>query len=225
MNDAKKWIKGVYAITPQCGPLWSKEALLECTQACLEAGVRLVQCRQKDMPFDELTDFAGDLGVLCQKYDAALIMNDMRSDVYGQLNIPGVKGLHVGKSDEPVLSVRSALGKEVWVGASCYNQLDLAKHAVQAGATYVAFGAVYPSHTKPLAVRADLSLFGQALDLGVPTVAIGGIDLSNVKEVLSAGANAVAVVSGLYGIEPNAEQVSRVAEQWVDVTEQFGVSK
>ncbi len=220
-----KWIKGVYAITPQCGQVWSKQAVLECTQACLEAGVRLVQCRQKEMGFDELIEFAADLGVLCQKYDAALIMNDMRSDLYGQLNIPGVKGLHVGKNDEPVLSVRSALDQEVWVGASCYNQIELAKQAVHAGVTYVAFGAVYPSQTKPLAVRAELDLFRQARELGVPSVAIGGIDLSRLKEVLTAGASAVAVVSGLYGLEPDAEQVSRVAEQWVDVTEQFGVSK
>jgi thiamine-phosphate pyrophosphorylase len=220
-----KWIKGVYAITPQCGPVWSKQAVLECTQACLEAGVRLVQCRQKDIAFDELVDFADDLGVLCQKYDAALIMNDLHSDLYAQLEVPDVKGLHVGKQDEPVLSVRSALGQGVWVGASCYNQIELARQAVHAGATYVAFGAVYPSHTKPLAVRAELDLFRQASELNVPTVAIGGIDLPHLKEVLSAGANAVAVVSGLYGLEPDAEQVSRVAEQWVDVTEQFGVSK
>ena len=78
------------------------------------------------------------------------------------------------------------------------TELDVARRAVAAGADYVAFGSVYPSSTKPDAVRAPLALFGQARALGVPLVAIGGITLENAAEVVRAGADCVAVISALF---------------------------
>ena len=78
---------------------------------------------------------------------------------------------------------RSSPGK--LLGVSCYDSLDAARAAVAAGADYVAFGSVFPSPTKPAAVRAPLALFGEARALGVPLVAIGGITLENAPQLLA----------------------------------------
>lgn len=209
-------IKGVYAITPERSAVWTPDTILDCVAAALEGGVRLFQCRQKNWDQTELIEFVGQLNALCEKYDATLILNDVPSAEFSKFGVGAVVGVHLGKTDEPIAFARSQLGAGRVVGASCYNRFDLAEHAVRDGASYVAFGAMYPSNTKPNAVRAELDLFSRASGLGVPTVAIGGITIERVPELMKAGAHAVAVVNGLFGMEPNAEQVCRVAQQWVD---------
>jgi thiamine-phosphate pyrophosphorylase len=210
-------IRGVYAITPERSAIWTPDAIVDCVAAALEGGVRLFQCRQKNWEQTELLEFVGELNALCQKYDAALILNDVPSAEFSKFEGGAVVGVHLGKTDEAINMARSRLGGQRVVGASCYNQFELAEQAVQHGASYVAFGAMYPSGTKPKAVRAELELFSRARALGVPAVAIGGITLERVPELMNAGAHAVAVVNGLFGMEPDAAQVCSVAQQWVDV--------
>ncbi|WP_138517299.1 thiamine phosphate synthase [Limnobacter alexandrii] len=209
-------IKGVYAITPERSEVWTPEAIVDCVAAALEGGVRLFQCRQKNWDQAELIDFVGQLNALCEKYDAVLILNDVPSGEFAKFEGGAVAGVHLGKADEAIAQARSRLGAKWLVGASCYNQFELAEQAVRDGASYVAFGAMYPSSTKPSAVRAELGLFSLARDLGVPTVAIGGITIERVPELLKAGAHAVAVVNGLFGMKPDAGLVCSVAQQWVD---------
>jgi thiamine-phosphate pyrophosphorylase len=215
-NDPRNLIQGVYAITPERSDVWTADAIVDCVAAALEGGVRLFQCRQKNWDQTELIEFVGQINTLCGKYDAALILNDVPSSEFSKFEGGAVVGVHLGKTDEAIAQARGTLGAKWVVGASCYNQFDLAEQAVRDGASYVAFGAMYPSSTKPSAVRAELELFLKATDLGVPTVAIGGITLARVPELMKAGANAVAVVNGLFGMEPDAAQVCSAAQQWVD---------
>lgn len=209
-------IQGVYAITPERSAVWTPDAIIDCVASALDGGVRLFQCRQKNWDQAELIDFVGQLNALCEKYDAALILNDVPSGEFAKFRDGAVAGVHLGRTDEAIALARSRLGADRVVGASCYNQFELAEQAVRAGASYVAFGAMYPSATKPNAVRAGLDLFAKAHDLGVPAVAIGGITLERVPELMKAGAHAVAVVNGLFGMEPDAAQVCSVAQQWVE---------
>jgi thiamine-phosphate pyrophosphorylase len=209
-------IRGVYAITPEKSAIWTPDAIVDCVAAALEGGVRLFQCRQKNWQHGELIEFVGQLNALCEKFDAALILNDVPSGEFAHFEGAAIVGVHLGKTDEPVAQARSRLGSKWVVGASCYNQLELADLAVRDGASYVAFGAMYPSSTKPNAVKAELDLLAKARSLGVPAVAIGGITLDRVPELMSAGADAIAVVNGLFGMEPDAAQVCSVAQQWVD---------
>ena len=209
-------IRGVYAITPERSSVWSPDAIVDCVAAALDGGVRLFQCRQKNWDQPSLIEFVGQLNALCEKYDAALILNDVPSSEFSQFEGGAVAGVHLGKTDEPIAQARGRLGAKWVVGASCYNRFELAEQAVREGASYVAFGAMYPSSTKPNAVRAELDLFAQARSLAVPTVAIGGITLAHVPGLMNAGAHAVAVVNGLFGTEPDAAQVCSVARQWVD---------
>lgn len=211
-----KRIQGVYAITPERSAVWTPDAIIDCVAAALDGGVRLLQCRQKNWNHAELIEFVGQLNALCEKYDAALILNDVPSSEFSKFEGGAIAGVHLGKTDEAIAQARSRLGAECEVGASCYNRFDLAEQAVRDGASYVAFGAMYLSTTKPNAVRAELDLFAKARDLGVPTVAIGGITIERVPELIKAGASAVAVVNGLFGMEPDAAKVCSVAQQWVD---------
>jgi thiamine-phosphate pyrophosphorylase len=213
-------IQGVYGITPDRSELWGEVALLECIEAVLEGGVKLLQLRQKHLPWPQLLAFAQQVGALCQKYEAALLLNDapVLDLLSVQNEIPNLMGVHLGKDDMPLAHARALLGAKACIGASCYNRLALAEQATQAGASYVAFGAVYPSQTKPEAVPASLALFAQAQLLGVPRVAIGGITLPNVKELVTAGADAIAVVSALFETKngkPDAQAVRLNAARWV----------
>ncbi len=122
-------------------------------------------------------------------------------------------GVHLGRNDAPVALVRAHLGNRALIGASCYADLTLAKRRVAEGASYIAFGAVFPSPTKPDAVQAPLTLFGAAAALGVPRVAIGGITLERVPELIAAGADGVAVIHDLFG-QPDPEAIATRAAAW-----------
>ena len=108
-------------------------------------------------------------------------------------------GVHLGADDGDLATARRALGPRKLLGVSCYAEFVLARAAVAAGADYVAFGAVYPSPTKPHAQRAPLSLFGRCRDeLGVPACAIGGITLDSAPALVAAGADLLAVITDLF---------------------------
>ncbi|MDH4396778.1 MAG: thiamine phosphate synthase [Limnobacter sp.] len=215
-NSTLRKLDGIYAITPVVDTLWNMDSVLDCSEAVLSAGVQWVQLRQKNLDPVDWLEMAYSLGLLCQKYQANLILNDAPPTL-NWLEIPALAGVHLGKEDWSVREARSGLPAGMVVGASCYNQLQTAQAQVAAGASYIAFGAIYESGTKPLAVRADLALFEQAKPLGVPMVAIGGITLDKLPELRKAGADAVAVVGGLFGQNPDAvERVEDRAIEWIE---------
>jgi thiamine-phosphate pyrophosphorylase len=109
-------------------------------------------------------------------------------------------GVHLGGEDGSVAAARALLGSGKVIGVSCYNRLALARDAVRQGADYVAFGSFFPSMVKPDAVAASPGLLRQARrEIAVPLVAIGGITVHNGAQLLEAGANALAVISAVFG--------------------------
>jgi thiamine-phosphate pyrophosphorylase len=181
-------MRGLYAITPD---LADTGALLARVEQALKAGVALLQYRNKTLSRDQRLLQARELALLARGYGVPLIVND-------ELEIaPAVSasGVHLGKDDGDLAAARARLPGKI-LGASCYADLEKARAAVRAGADYVAFGAVFPSPTKPGAVRAPLSLFGASL--GVPLCAIGGITLENAPALVAAGASLLAVISDLF---------------------------
>lgn len=110
----------------------------------------------------------------------------------------GADGAHLGQDDGSLAEARRALGPDALLGASCYDQLGLAERAAAAGASYVAFGAFFPSGTKPLARRADPRLLADSAALGLPRVAIGGITPDNAPTLVAAGADLLAVIGGVF---------------------------
>jgi len=181
-------MRGLYAITPDTA---DTDVLLRKVEEALKAGVAMLQYRNKIISKDKRLLQAKDLAPLARGYGVPLIVND---DVEIAL-IVGANGVHLGKEDGDLAGARTKLAGKI-LGASCYDDLEKARAAVRAGADYVAFGSVFPSPTKPEAVRAPLSLFGN--DVGVPLCAIGGITLKNAPALIAAGASLLAVISDLF---------------------------
>jgi thiamine-phosphate pyrophosphorylase len=184
--------RGLYAITPDEADTARLTALV---RAALEGGAATVQYRNKTAPAALRREQTNALVALCRTYSAPLVVND---DLDLALSA-GADGVHLGGDDGDLAAARGRLGHERLLGASCYDRLELAVAAAQQGADYIAFGSVFPSPTKPDAVRAALALFGAARrTIGLPLVAIGGITVENAAAVIDAGADAIAVISALF---------------------------
>jgi thiamine-phosphate pyrophosphorylase len=133
-----------------------------------------------------------------------LIVND---DVELAAGI-GAAGVHLGEDDADIAAARSRLGNGAIIGVSCYDSLERARDLAAAGADYLAFGAFFPSPTKPQARRATPDLLRAARAFGKPLVAIGGITPDNAADLIAAGADFVAVVSGVFG-QPDVTDAAR----------------
>ena len=196
-------LKGLYAITDPL--LLSDDRLTVAVEQALLGGARLIQYRDKSPHAARRLAQAGALNELCRRYNVPLIVND---DVELAARV-GAAGVHVGKDDPALAHARARLGGNAIIGVSCYDRLDLALEAARAGADYVAFGAFFPSPTKPTEIRAPIELLREArAALSVPIVAIGGITPDNAPLLLDVGADALAVVSGVFG-PPDIQAAAR----------------
>lgn len=189
----KPLCRGLYAITD--AQLIADDRLLDAVEQALLGGARLIQYRDKSADAVRRLTQARLLNSLCQRYQVPLIIND---DVELAAAV-GAAGVHIGKDDPALTTARTRLGQNALIGVSCYNRLNLALEAEQAGADHVAFGAVFPSLTKPTEVRASINLLREArAALRIPIVAIGGITPDNAPLLLDVGVDALAVVSGVF---------------------------
>lgn len=183
---------GVYAITPETA---DTERLLAQVEAALAGGVAAVQYRDKSADVARRHEQASELVALCRRFGVPLIVNDdLRL-----ADLVDADGVHLGRDDGSLREARIILGRDKFVGASCYQNFELALAAQAAGADYVAFGSFFPSPTKPAAPRASLDLLREAAPkIHVPLVAIGGITPENAPQLLDAGADCIAVLSALF---------------------------
>jgi thiamine-phosphate pyrophosphorylase len=183
--------RGLYAITPD---ETDTARLLARVETVLGAGAAWLQYRNKraDGPLRSAQALA--LLPLCARYRVPLLIND---DWRLAATI-GADGAHLGEDDGDIAAARAALGADALLGASCYDDPVLARQAVAAGASYVAFGAFFPSPTKPNARVAAPSVIASSAPLGVPLVAIGGITPDNAGALVAAGADLLAVISGVF---------------------------
>lgn len=206
MTPAK--LRGLYAITDE--HLIPESAFAATIEQALSGGTSIIQYRDKSGSETKRLEQASVLRSLCNEYRASLIIND---DI-ALAKAVAADGVHLGEDDLSVEQARLILGNEAIIGISCYNQLQLGTHAQTAGADYVAFGAVFTSPTKPHARSASCELISEAKSqLDIPVCAIGGIDKSNVENVIEAGADMTALISGLFtepDIRLTAEHISRL---------------
>jgi len=183
---------GLYALTFETADTGH---LLRQVEAALAGGVAAGQYRDKSGDVARRHEQASELVALCRRFGAPLIVNDdLRL-----ADLAGADGVHLGRDDGSLREARIILGPGKFIGASCYQSLDLARAAQAAGADYVAFGSFFASRTKPDAPRASLDLLRDAAPLiQVPLVAIGGITPANAPSLLDAGADSLAVLSALF---------------------------
>ncbi|HKM36271.1 MAG TPA: thiamine phosphate synthase [Thiopseudomonas sp.] len=197
MSQKTESLRGLYAITDSA--LLADGRLLPYCEAALRGGVKLLQYRDKSGDNARRFKEAQALQALCQTYNARLIIND-DVNLAAQLGVD----LHLGQEDGSLLNARKLLGPQAIIGITCHAQLELAQHAVEHGADYIAFGRFYDSQTKPGTIFATTELLQQAQQLQRPIVAIGGITLENGSVLIEHGATMLAVIHGLFAADSAA---------------------
>jgi thiamine-phosphate pyrophosphorylase len=196
-------LHGLYAIADTA--VIPADGLAAAVRAALAGGTRAVQYRDKGTDAEQRLTDARDLAQLCRRAGALFIVNDDTELAAAA----GADGVHVGREDAALDLCRDRLGANAVIGVSCYNRLELALEAERGGAAYVAFGSFFPSAVKPDAVRATTDLLREARTrLHVPITAIGGITPENAPALIAAGADAVAVITGVFA-QPDIEAAAR----------------
>ncbi len=174
---------------------------LEIARAALEGGADAVQLRDKSSPAFNLCRLVSEIQPQARKFGALLVVND-RVDV---ALVCGADGAHVGQEDLPAREARRLLPRPVVLGVSAGSREE-ARRAEKEGADYLGVGPVFPTATKPDAGEAlgieRLSEIARAVS--IPVVAIGGITLDNVDQVIGAGAAGAAVVSAVVAADDMA---------------------
>ena len=199
-------LRGLYAISD--GP---RADLVEACAAALDGGVAILQYRDKTTDSARRHAEAAALQALCARHGVPLIIND---DIELAAAV-GAAGVHLGEDDAAFATARAQLGANAIIGVSCYDSLERARQMAAAGADYLAFGAFFASPTKPAARRATPELLRAAKALDRPLVAIGGITADNAPSLIEAGADAIAVISALFG----APDVCAAAHRFADLFE------
>jgi len=162
-----------------------------------DEAVAAFQLRVKDVTEHELARLAEPLQRICADAGVAFIVNDSMQ-LAKRL---GADGVHLGQQDGDIREARALLGPQAQIGVTCHDSRHLAMAAGEAGADYVAFGAFYPTITKPSVYRPDpaiLSWWSSVFE--VPCVAIGGINPENAKSLIEAGADFLAVCHAVWSV-------------------------
>ena len=202
-------MRGLYLITND-DPIELLLAKLEGAMATYEVAV--LQYRRKKVAKEDQAYEIEYMKQMCEQYKVPFVIND---DLETAVKY-GV-GVHLGQDDGSIQEAVERLPKNVLIGRSCNNSLELAEQAIADGANYVAFGAIYATDTKPEAGNIGLETLKQAKSkLNVPICAIGGLTVENSKEVIEAGADLCAVISDVLG-----RSLSTVGQRVYDWSELF----
>ena len=198
----------IYAISDDI--LMPENLALEYAREILEYGVKFFQFRSKKAVKNE--KLASEILNLCEKFGAKFIVND---DVKFAKKI-GANAVHLGRDDEDLKEAFEILGKDAYVGVSCYNDISLAINAAKNGASYIAFGSVFTSPTKPNAPKCGLEVVKEAKRiLNLPVCVIGGINETNIGSLSHVKPDLIAVISAIYkdsNIKENIKNLQRIIE-------------
>lgn len=196
---------GLYALTPD-----GCSSPADAVEATIAGGARMIQYRDKTAGTEESEVRAKALLALCRSRGIPLIIND---NLDLALAI-GADGVHLGEDDYAIAEARERFPSGL-IGASCYNDFARAQAAIRSGASYVAFGSFYASPTRPDAVTAQPDLLMRARrELSVPVCAIGGINADNAAPLIQAGADLLAVCSGIFAQPDIASATRAIARQF-----------
>lgn len=201
---------GLYAITN--GP---RDDLLEVVAQALAGGARLLQYLDEGADHERRHAEATAILQLCRARGVPLIIHE---DAPLALAI-GADGVHVGSAGQELAAARARLGSKAIIGVACRDSLDSARTAAREGASYVSFGAFFPSPTRPGAPRAPIELLRQSAALGVPRVAIGGITADNGRMLVEAGADFLAAISSVFAADNPRVAAQSLADLYIQPLE------
>ena len=197
----------LYAVTDRS---WvGEKTLYEQVEEALKGGATFVQLREKNIDDDTFLLEAIEIQKICKKYNVPFVIND-NVEIARKMNADGV---HVGQSDMEASNVRALLGKDKILGVSAQT-VEQAILAEQRGADYLGVGAVFPTGSKDDAVDVSYETLKAIHDeVGIPMVAIGGIQLNNLNQLSGSGIDGVAVISAIIAKENIKEAAKNMREQ------------
>jgi thiamine-phosphate pyrophosphorylase len=198
-------LKGLYAITDE--KLTPDDTVVAQVQTALQAGIKILQYRNKTNSDDEVENICIQLQSLCKAHDATFIIDD-RPHLAKKINADGI---HIGKDDMSIQEARIIFPKGI-IGVSCYGSVRKALEAQNEGADYVAFGSFFHSPTKPHSGIVSMSVLKKAKDaLSIPICAIGGISVTNIHEISAHTPDMISVVSAVFegDIKDNIVQLTQ----------------
>ncbi len=180
----------IYLISPQ--RIRGVKFYKELNQVLKTNKVRYFQLRLKKISTSNLAEISKKIKKIVKKNNVKFLINNNPL----MAKMVGADGCHIGQKDMNFSISREILGKNKIIGVTCHNSKKLALKAKKCGANYVAFGSFFKSSTKKTAFKANLPILRWAKKkINMPIVAIGGIDSSNYKKILSNGANLIACSS------------------------------
>ncbi len=180
----------------------------------LSAGVRFFQYRSKQGTRKAIYETSLQLSGMARKAGALFVVND-HADIAAAIDADGV---HLGQDDLPLECARKLLGSKKVIGISTHD-VEQARLAEAAGADYIGFGAVFPTQTKEEAVAHGLELLTAVKKaVSIPVVAIGGINHSNIRKIMGAGADGAAVISAVL----SAPDIRQAAEELIHIIHETG---
>ena len=183
----------IYLISPQ--RIRESKFYRELNNVLITNKVKYFQLRLKKISTPNLLKVSKKIKKITKRNNVKFLINDSPNVA----KIVGADGCHIGQKDMSYKSSRKILGKNKIIGVTCHNSKKLALNAKKHGANYVAFGSFFKSSTKKSAFRANLALLRWAKKkINMPIVAIGGINSSNYKKILSNGANFIACSSYIW---------------------------
>ncbi len=204
-------LQGLYAITDE--QLMPENVFSQKVEQALVGGTRIIQYRDKSNNPQKRFHQASLLCLLCKKYQAICLIND---DVELAKAV-NAQGVHLGRDDISLIQARQTLGDNAIIGISCYNDLNLAMTAEKNTASYVAFGAIFPSPTKPNAIVAGLNIISNAKQqLSVPICSIGGINDDNIHQVIQNGSDMVAVISSVFSSQDIQHSAKKLSNHFIN---------
>lgn len=197
----------LYVVTDR--KLTRGRSLLKIIEGSLEGGASIIQLREKEISTRGFIELALQVKELLRRYDAKFIIND-RVDVAQAV---GADGVHLGQDDMPAVIARRILGEDAIIGVSV-SSVEEARRAVEDGADYLGVSAIFSTPTKtdaPPIGLLGLQEIRAAVD--IPLVAIGGINAGNVRDVIRAGADGIAVVSAVMSAEDPSSAVTQLLQE------------
>lgn len=185
-------LKGLYAITDE--KLTPDNTVVAQAQTALQAGVKILQYRNKTSSDGEVENICIELQSLCKAHGATFIIDD-RPHLAQKINADGI---HIGKDDMSIREARVIFPNGI-IGVSCYGSVRKALEAQNEGADYVAFGSFFHSPTKPHSGIVSMSVMAKAKEaLSIPICAIGGISVTNIHEISAHAPDMISVVSAVF---------------------------
>ena len=191
--ENNKLLKGLYPITTNVYN--SDIEYISKIKTVIESKINIFQFRSKTLSFKRKKYLLKKISIMCNDNNVKLIINDD----YNLIKSFDLNGLHIGSSDQDLRAARRYFGKDFIIGKSCYDSIELAKYSQENGASYVSFGAMYPTISKESVIIVKHSVLVDAKKvIKIPICVIGGINKSNISNLIKYKPDMICMISGIF---------------------------